>query len=82
MVARVLAAVDKANGYSLAIEYAQYQERIDKATDRSIKGEHGKIAMEIESTKKTPKRLYEYLAGQLESTFVLSLEVQEKYGQS
>lgn len=64
------------------MEYAQYQERIDKATDRTIKGEHGKFAMEMETTKKTPKRLYEYLAGQLESSFALSMEVQEKYGHS
>jgi hypothetical protein len=82
LVARVLSAVDKANGYSMAIEYAQYQERIEKAQGKSIANDLGKPDMDMETTKKSPRRMYEYLQGQLESSFVLSMEVQERYGNS
>lgn len=80
MVSRVLSAVDKANGYSLAMAYAQETKRFYSTND-----EKSSAKSEVnDDVDNTVKQLYDYTSelSQVESRYALSLEIQEKYGAS
>jgi hypothetical protein len=72
----VLAAVDNANGYNLAIEYAEMKQA-SSSTHQPPNQQQGHL-----DTTRTPKQLYQYMTNQIESSYALSLEVQERYGSS
>jgi hypothetical protein len=88
-VGRVLAATDKANGYSLA-EFYREKQQIQEKKEQELRGEsilkegERKVTNSKMNEEATPsskaKRYFQYASDQMDSLFLLSMEVQERYG--
>ena len=63
--------------HSAAIEYAQMQRAPSATPSVQSAAQRGHL-----DQNRTAKQVYEYMSSQLESSQILSLEIQEKYGKS